>query len=66
MKGETANVKLIVYNMLGQEVATLVNKNQTTGNYQVEFNASQLSSGVYFYKISVGNFTDVKKMLLIK
>ena len=59
-------VKLVVYDVLGKEVATLVNDEQTKGNYQVTFNASKLTSGVYFYKITSGDFSDVKKMLLVK
>ncbi len=66
VKGETANVKLIVYDVLGREVATLVNKEQSARNYQVTFDASNLTSGIYFYKIQAGSFTDIKKMLLIK
>ena len=59
-------VKIVVYDMLGKEVATLVNSEQTAGNYEVTFDASKLTSGVYFYKITSGDFTDVKKMLLVK
>jgi hypothetical protein len=60
------NVKLIVYNMLGQEVATLVNKLQKAGNYEVNFDASNLSSGIYYYQLVSGNFATVKKMILLK
>jgi len=59
-------VTLKVYNILGKEVATLVNDNKPAGFYTVAFNASSLSSGVYFYKISAGEFTDVKRMILVK
>ncbi len=59
-------VTLKVYNILGQEVATLVNQEQTAGNYNVTFDASKLTSGVYFYSIKTGNFTSVKKMMLLK
>jgi hypothetical protein len=61
-------VTLKIYNILGNEVASLVNTNQNAGQYSVDFNTSSLnlSSGVYFYKLSTGNFTDVKKMSLIK
>ncbi len=59
-------VTLKIYNVLGNEVATLVNEIKEAGIYKVEFNASDLPSGVYYYKISAGNFTDVKKMMLIK
>jgi len=54
-------VSLKVYNLLGSQVAELVNTDQTTGNYSVEFNASQLASGVYFYKLMAGDFVDIKK-----
>jgi photosystem II stability/assembly factor-like uncharacterized protein len=59
-------VSLKVFNVLGQEVATLVNEMQTVGNYKATFNANSLSSGVYFYKIEAGNFTSVKKMMFLK
>jgi hypothetical protein len=59
---------LKVYDILGNEVAALVNQNVPQGEYSVQFNTSELnlSSGVYFYKLTSGNFTDVKKMSLIK
>ena len=60
------NVSLKVYDVLGNEVATLVNSRQSAGTHSVNFNASALSSGVYFYKIVAGNFVDVKKMILLK
>jgi len=63
---EVSNVKLRVYDMLGREVATLVNKEQTAGVYNVQFNAANLSSGVYFYRIEAGNFVASKKLLLLK
>ena len=59
-------VTLKVYNMLGQEVATLVNQMQNSGNYIVNFNANKLASGVYMYRIQSGNFTLTKKMELLK
>ncbi len=59
-------VSLKVFNVLGQEVATLVNEMHTVGNYKATFNANSLSSGVYFYKIEAGNFTSVKKMMFLK
>lgn len=63
---ETAFVSLIVYDMLAREVGVIVNKEQQPGNYEVKFSASDLPSGMYFYRINAGNFTDGKKMLLIK
>jgi hypothetical protein len=59
-------VSLKVYNILGQVVATLVNEVQTVGSYKATFNATSLSSGVYFYKIEAGSFTSVKKMMFLK
>ena len=59
-------VKLVVYDVLGKEVAVLVNNEKTTGTYEVTFDASKLNSGVYFYKITSGDFSGVKKMLLVK
>lgn len=63
---ELALSVLKVYDILGNEVATLVNEEKPAGVYEVEFNASQLSSGIYFYKLSAGSFTEIKKMTLIK
>ncbi|MBI4809843.1 MAG: T9SS type A sorting domain-containing protein, partial [Ignavibacteriales bacterium] len=69
-------VTLKVYNLLGQEVATLVNEKREAGRYEVEFsaeggsasggNASTLSSGLYFYQIQAGSFVNTKKFLLVK
>ncbi|MBX7046270.1 MAG: T9SS type A sorting domain-containing protein [Ignavibacteria bacterium] len=59
-------VTLKVYDMMGREAASLVNANQTAGSYSVSFNASNLSSGVYYYKIETGDFSETKKMLLVK
>ena len=60
------NVKLVVFDVLGREVTTLVNEVRNAGNYVVDFDASNLSSGVYFYTLESGNFTQTKKMLLVK
>jgi hypothetical protein len=59
-------VTLKVYDILGKEVKTLVNGYKTAGNYSVSFDASKLSSGVYFYQLRAGNFISTKKMLLLK
>lgn len=59
-----ANLK--VFNTLGREVATLVNEEKSAGKYEVDFNAGNLSTGVYFYKLTSNNFTQVNKMLLVK
>jgi hypothetical protein len=59
-------VTLDVYNSIGQKVANLVSESKTAGTYTVNFDASDLTSGIYFYKISSGNFTETKKMILLK
>jgi hypothetical protein len=56
---------LKVYDVLGREIKTLVNEFKLAGKYQIEFEASNLSSGVYFYKINAGDFYDIKEMILI-
>lgn len=63
---EASNVRLAVYNSLGQEVSNLVNEYQGIGKYTVDFNANNLPSGSYFYKIQVGNFNKTQKMVLMK
>ncbi len=62
----SSNVKLIVYDMLGKSVATLVNESKTAGTYEVKFNASNLSSGIYFYRIITPGFSITKKLLFMK
>ncbi|HSW54514.1 MAG TPA: T9SS type A sorting domain-containing protein [Ignavibacteriaceae bacterium] len=57
---------LIVYDLLGREVATLVDEFKQAGSYEIEFNASDLPSGIYFYKLQAGKFTSTKKLILIK
>jgi photosystem II stability/assembly factor-like uncharacterized protein len=59
-------VTLKVYDMLGREVASLLNETKAAGHYTVEFDASKLSSGIYFYKLQTGSFTSIKKMVLVK
>ena len=66
VKGEMYNVKLIVYDVLGREVTMLVNKEQKPGNYEIKFEASALSSGLYFYRIKTNEFSQTKKMILLK
>ncbi len=63
---KASEVQLIVYDNLGREVATLVNEQKPAGSFEVEFNASQLSNGVYFYELRAGDFRDVKKLILLK
>ena len=59
-------VTLKVFNILGKEVATLLNKEMNAGSHSVKFNASNLTSGLYFYTLTSGNYTSTKKMVLIK
>jgi hypothetical protein len=59
-------VSIKIYNMLGQEVRTLMNTEKTAGYYEIEFNAAYLPSGVYFYRLKAGNFIETKQMLLLK
>ena len=59
-------VSLIIYDVLGREVAKLVNEDQSAGTYSVVFNAAQLPSGVYFYKLVAGTFSETKKLILLR
>jgi hypothetical protein len=63
---EKSNLVLKVYDILGSEVATLVNRDMDIGRYEVEFRADNFSSGIYIYKISAGNFVSTKKMILLR
>jgi|GEM_PF-1750082 len=63
---ETVKVNLTVYNILGEQAAVLVNDIQPAGYYAVDFNAVNLSSGVYFYRLQAGDFSDIKKMVIVK
>jgi hypothetical protein len=61
-----SEVRLDVYNVLGQKVVELVNTTQRAGKYEVVLNANNFASGVYFYRIQAGSFAEVKKMILMK
>jgi len=61
-----SQVILKVYNVLGNEVATLVNEEKPAGNYEVEFDGSRLTSGVYFYQLKSGSYLETKKMVMMK
>lgn len=63
---QTAEVQLKVYDMLGREVATLINEQKSAGSYQVSFNAINLSSGVYFYRLAAGSHVETRSMTLVK
>ncbi len=64
--GNIRSVQLKVYDVLGREIATLVNKEQKPGNYQVVWDASKLSSGIYFYRLKTQEFLQTKKMMYLK
>jgi len=66
VKRQTANVKLIVYDILGKEIQTLINEQLQSGMYEVTFDGSNLPSGVYFYQLRVGDFVGTKKLILLK
>jgi hypothetical protein len=57
---------LKVYDILGNEIATLVNEEKTAGNYSVNFDGSNLPSGVYIYRLTAGNYSAAKKLILLK
>ncbi|MBS1518696.1 MAG: T9SS type A sorting domain-containing protein, partial [Bacteroidetes bacterium] len=59
-------VSIKIFDILGKEVMSLVNENKQPGYYDVQFNASNFASGMYFYKIEAGNFTETKRMILLK
>jgi hypothetical protein len=61
-----AFISLKVYDILGNEVATLVNQERPAGEYEINLDASNLTSGVYFYRLNAGRFTEMKKMILMK
>lgn len=60
------HVKIEVYDLLGREIITLVDEDKLAGSYKVEFDGSGLTSGIYFYKLQAGRYTEAKKLLLIK
>ena len=62
----SVQVNLKIYDILGREVETIVNKDQKAGNYEVMFNAGKYASGIYIYRLTAGNFKLVKKMMLVK
>ena len=60
------DVKLVVYDVMGREIQTLVNERLQPGTYETTFDGSMLNSGVYFYRLSVGDFTETRRMLMVK
>ena len=65
-KIKSYSVILIIYDILGMEITTLINEEKPAGSYEVEFDGTELTSGIYFYQLRAGNFIETKKMLLIK
>ena len=63
---ERSFITLKVYDVLGNEVAALVNEDRSIGNYTIEFDATTLPSGIYFYRLQAGSFVETKKMILMK
>jgi len=61
-----SRVSIIIYNVLGQKVTELVNKKQSAGNYEIEFDASNLTSGLYFYRLETPNYSKTMKMILLR
>jgi len=61
-----ASVQLKVYDILGREITTLVNKEQKAGNYEVKFDGSRYASGIYIYRLTADNFVSIKKMMMVK
>ena len=61
-----ANVKVKIYDILGREVASVINEFKKAGEYSISYDASNLASGIYIYKIEANDLTDAKKMILIK
>jgi len=64
--GGSIHIQLVIYDVLGDEIATIVNEKNPAGIYEVEWNAKGLPSGLYFYQLRAGRFIDTKKMLMIK
>jgi hypothetical protein len=65
-KGGEQSVRLVIYNVLGKEITVLLNQQLPAGSYEVEWNASNVSSGIYYYRIETEEFTETKKMILVK
>ncbi len=63
---KSGNVKVMIYNMLGQKIITLIDEQKTTGHYSVNFNAENLESGIYFYRLTTNNYIKSKRMVLMK
>jgi hypothetical protein len=60
------NIKIRLYNSIGEEIRTLVNEDKPAGIYEFQFNSTGIASGIYYYRIDSGNFTDTKKLIVLK
>ena len=65
-RNDNTLVTLKIYDLLGREIATLINEEKPAGKYEVEFNATNLPSGIYFYRIQAGDFIKTRKMVLLR
>ena len=63
---QSSNVVIKVFNVLGTEIETLVNEEKSVGTYELNWNAANLPSGIYFYKLQTSNFVQIRKMILLK
>ena len=63
---KSSNVKIVIYDVFGREVQTIVNNKYNKGEYEISWDAAKFASGVYFYKMNADNYVNVKKMILIK
>ncbi len=63
---ESVNTKIIIYNIIGKEIATLLNGKLNPGNHEVDFGSLNLPEGTYFYKLETENFSETKKLVLAK
>jgi len=66
IRNVATEVKLVIYDLLGREIAKLVDENLLPGNYEVQWNAASIASGVYFYSLRAGNYSQIRKMVLLK
>jgi hypothetical protein len=65
-QGQVASVRLVVYDLLGREVTTLVNEQKAPGSYTVRFDATKLASGVYLCRMTSGAFTQTRRLMLLR
>jgi len=61
-----SNIKITIFDILGKEVDVLVNENLEAGQYTVDWNSTNIASGIYFYEMKAGQFRDIKKMIVVK